>query len=185
MKFNFSLFILFAFATNALSQGFGSMSPPMHHVYSPVNYERTLAIKSPFIYTITLKNDSIFTGIGEILEMDNMSILKINIGSRSLTVQPNETRKISRAKIDVEEIGVPFESVWYFPISKGKIIGYVENEEDDMFFMKAIQSGNGGPILPLTQANLEALIGNKSTPSIKRKIRRGKLWRAVKEYNKL
>jgi hypothetical protein len=78
--------------------------------------------------------------------------------------------------------GIPTDSCWLFLVVEGAINCYGYLPVLGMDYVIVIQKGSDGNRVPLTKANLQAIVG--SDPRWKTKIEKGKLTQVIRAYNK-
>jgi hypothetical protein len=135
--------------------------------------------------TIRLKNDSIITLKAEFnasTEQDSVMVRSLN-GTPIDVYRPEDTKSIVRQLPGGGDLkGIPADSCWYFKIIEGKIRGYsdvpVWSEDDIVAF-----SVGDGDILPLTQANFQA-IAPAEDKHLERFIRKRMWVEAIHYYNR-
>jgi hypothetical protein len=142
-----------------------------------------ISIKYPF--TVTMKNDSVFTAKTRIrFEKDTHSIVVKDRAKDKQIIHPSETKEIYRIRENGKKMtGIPADSCWLFRCKEGKINAYSFLAEEGMTYATAIQKGDEGPIVPLTKANLLKMVGEED-PKVLRIIKENRLVRAIEVYNK-
>ena len=192
MKNIIIFFAIFFQAASAYSQGMWVSTPrtintPMGNVttstmqYVPMYYgNQQSSYKHDF--TVVMKNDSVFTRRMAIDISDKQHKFSVKAGGGKEVIRPADTREVSRLLPSGQRMkGVPADSCWLFHSVKGKINCYAYLAEEGYNYLAAIQQGEG-PILPLTKANLLAMVSTQD-PKLQKMIDRGKFANAIKRYN--
>jgi hypothetical protein len=142
--------------------------------------KKEIILRHPF--KIVFANDSVVTEETFIDLSHKRNFMNIKWDGVTRAVIPSETKSISRVgRKGREFIGMPNDSCWLFKIHSGPITTYSVLAETDLKFTSAIQKGDG-PVLPLTQANLAAMI-EPGHATVHQLIRKNKLVKALKAYN--
>ena len=149
--------------------------------YTPMYYGNQQS-SMRYLFTVVMKDDSTFTQRTAIDISGKYHTLKIKTANGKKVIRPADTRWLSCITVDGADLkGIPADSCWLFHSVKGKINCYAYLAEEGYNYLAAIQQGEG-PILPLTKANLLAMVGTQD-PKLQKMIDRGKFANAIKRYN--
>ncbi|MFN5169083.1 MAG: hypothetical protein ACK5DD_05630 [Cyclobacteriaceae bacterium] len=185
-------FLILTGSLAAIAQGMWVPRPttintPMGNVttttmqYTPMYYgNQQNSLKYQF--TIVMADDSTFSQRTTIDISEKKHTLKVKTRNGKKLIAPSDTREVYRITMEGRKLeGIPADSCWLFHSVKGKINCYAYLAEEGYNFLAAIQQGEG-PILPLTKANLLAMVGTQD-PKLQKMIDRGKFASAIKRYN--
>ena len=152
-------------------------------VGSPHYYYGHGNISPKYRFTVVLVDDSTFTAKTRIdYSSDTHSLTIKGPRGQKQKIYPFYTKTIFRVDENGRKIfGIPTDSCWLFKSQPGKINAYSFLAERGMLYVIAIQEGNHGPIVPLTKDNLLPMVG--TDPKILKLIEKGKLTKAVAEFN--
>ena len=155
------------------------------YVPSPRYYYGQPNISRKYKFEIVLKNDSVFSARTKInLPEEKQQSITLKKGKAQLTLFPSETKSIARTTLDGERmVGIPADTCWLFKTFSGKINTYSFLAEPSMLYIVAIQSGEMGPIVPLTKENLLGMVGMNDA-KIVRLVEKGKFIKAIDFFNK-
>src|SRR5690349_3529791 len=133
-----------------------------YHHTPPIAYygkaESKISPKRTFF--LVLPNDSIISTFA-MIKLEETNYIKVKDKDGNKIYYPKDTKSIYRiqpqSKMKVE--GIPADSCWLFKTTTGKINAYSFVAEPGTSKIIAIQQGDNGPILPLTEENLVAMVG--------------------------
>jgi len=163
---------------------------PNQYVYLPMNYRKP-DISHKYDFTITLKNDSVFTVRTNIDISKKKHFIVVKKNKEKVNIHPEDTKSISRITNyeDNKFIkdgrvleGIPADSCWLFKSYAGKINCYSFLAETGLYYIIAIQNGYMSPIVPLTKENLSGMIVTDD-PKILKMIEKQKFDKAIEAYN--
>ncbi len=164
-----------------------SMSTPAgnvqltQQVYMPTHYSNRNS-NPKFDFEVTLKNDSVVKFRSRILSENKKLYIEWKEKKNVRQIFPSETKKIVTETESGIKVGMPADSCWLFFIIDGAINCYSSIPLSDYYNTIAIQKGGAGPIIPLTQESLRAMI-NVEDKKVQKLIKQGWLADAIRRYN--
>lgn len=104
-------------------------------------------------------------------------------GKAARQIRPEDTRVVFLLRDKGGRLdGIPADSCWLFKAVQGKINGYSVLAEEGYNYLSAMQLGEDGRIVPVTKANLLAMIPEPEE-KLKQLIEKDNLLMAIKRYN--
>jgi hypothetical protein len=134
--------------------------------------------------TIVLKNDSTFTDKVTVNAEDSVNTLTKKgrkKGEKDVVYKPSDTKKVERLVDGKTWTGIPVDTCWLFKSKSGPINIYSRIPAAGEGYFSAIQKGEDGPILPITEANLMPMVNDD--PKCQKLVSKKKLVRAILIYN--
>lgn len=162
-----------------------SHQPYMYRPYGMGASNRSLQLVFKTNLTIIAKDGTVSNLRVEYDASSQVHLLKErgNKSKEQMIYKPSDTKQISRFYDGKLQVGIPADSCWLFKYYTGKVIAYSYLPGEQKESLLAIQSGKGGPILPLTKENLLTLVPDANERVLKL-IEDEKFWRAIEVYNK-
>jgi hypothetical protein len=182
MKKQISQFILSIFFLICAIQSMGQFVTVPTKISTP--YGKTTIYTqryAPWMHVFL--NDSVVEAKTNINIDDSVHTLQWGKKDKKTIVRPKDTKEIYRVDNYGNRItGIPRDSCWLFAVDTGRIRTYSAIAEIQDPLIGYIQKGEDGPILDLTKENLLPMIADNEKAV--KFVEKGKLLKAIKEYNR-
>ena len=162
----------------------GGNVPITTYMYMPRYYGQQRINSFPYDYKIVLNNDSTIVSFTKIHISESVHFLKVRMkkGEKKIELHPKDTKVIYCLGNSQQLKGIPADTCWLFLTEKGKINSYSFLPELQSDLVIAIQKGNDGPIVGLTEANLTSMVIDHGEAM--KYVQKKKWLKAIKVYNK-
>lgn len=181
-----NLSITLCYSQTRINTPYGPQTIPYHrpHINPWMVYKEKdiSAFKHDFI--IELKNGDVLEANAKIHYRDSISFLEWKSDGKKKILNPNETKSIYHSNYTQKIFkGIPLEHVWVFIVDSAKINTYtITSDYIKSNSITHINKGIDGDIVRLTKENLENMVVD--SPKALELVKKNKLVKALKEYNK-
>jgi hypothetical protein len=139
-------------------------------------------------FNVMLLDDSVVNVRSDIFsDSIHFHFLQVVHKGDTFRILPADTKRITTFDPEIKQTlyGYPADTCWLFKSSVGQRVNFYRNvPEFGKYDIKAIQQQPNGPIVALTRANVEAIIGKTRNKAIIEYLRLNLLVEALDEFNK-
>lgn len=169
--------------TTTIQTPYGNV-PHTYYTGSPLHFYGPANVRLKDDFTIVMKNDSTFSSKTKIEHTAvRHSVTVRDAADKKQKIYPGHTKALIRVdEFGNRLYGIPTDTCWLFQAAYGRINSFSFLPQLGTDQVIAIQSGQKGPIVPLTKENLLAMVGDD--PKILKLIKKSRLLKAIQLFNK-